>query len=160
MICWLLKELEVPFSAHVHEVTAINLLCHPRFWQLCYLRAQAKLAEGFPEYRWVCMQDRAAVHSPENRKIHPLGKVPAIKDEHGTMFESGAILQYVLKNYAGGRLDPATSDVAAQQRFLQWCWFAEANLGAFYTLINQHSRFLPQDQRVPQACLVAIGTRA
>ena len=40
--------------------------------------------------------------SDAHRAIHPLGRVPVLQDGDMTMFESGAIVQYVLDRYAGG----------------------------------------------------------
>ena len=54
----------------------------------------------------------------------PFGKFPAIEDGSVTMFESGAILEYILERYGNGRLAPAPG---SPQRgpFLQWVHFAE-----------------------------------
>lgn len=61
------------------------------------------------------------------REISPLGKIPAMEDGELTMFESGAMVSYILERYAKGRLhpDPGTYQSA---RHHQWCWFAEATL--------------------------------
>ncbi len=37
----------------------------------------------------------------------PFGKFPAIEDGELTMFESGAILEYLIERYGNGRLAPA-----------------------------------------------------
>ena len=37
--------------------------------------------------------------SPEYKKIHPLGKVPAIQDGDLTLFESAAICNYICESY-------------------------------------------------------------
>jgi glutathione S-transferase len=44
-----------------------------------------------------------------------------------TMFESGAMVDYILDRYGEGRLrpPPGTAERAAHQ---QWCWFSEATL--------------------------------
>jgi glutathione S-transferase len=43
---------------------------------------------------------------PELRAIHPLGKSPIITDGEITLAESGAILEYLVERYGGGRLVP------------------------------------------------------
>ena len=65
--------------------------------------------------------------SPEWRAISPAGKVPALSDGDVTMFESGAMVEFILDRYGEGRLRPApgTADSAL---YLQWSWFAEATL--------------------------------
>ena len=55
----------------------------------------------------------------------PFGKVPALRDGDLEMFESGAILEYVLERYGQGRLAPAPG-TPLRGRFLQWVHFAEA----------------------------------
>ncbi len=54
----------------------------------------------------------------------PLGKLPVLEDGATVIGESGAILEYILERYAGGRLAPA---LGSPQRgeFLQWLHFAE-----------------------------------
>lgn len=42
----------------------------------------------------------------EWRNINPVGKVPAMTDGDLTMFESVAMMQYILDRYGGGRLQP------------------------------------------------------
>jgi glutathione S-transferase len=54
----------------------------------------------------------------------PFGKVPALEDGDVTMFESGAILEYVLERYGRGRLAPAPG-TPLRAAFLQWVHFAE-----------------------------------
>jgi len=55
----------------------------------------------------------------------PLGKLPTIEDGDVVMCESGAIVEYILERYGGGRLAPP---VGSRERaaFLQWLHFAES----------------------------------
>jgi len=55
----------------------------------------------------------------------PTGKYPTIEDGDVVMFESGAIVEYILERYGEGRLAPpaGSPDRAA---FLQWLHFAES----------------------------------
>jgi glutathione S-transferase len=55
----------------------------------------------------------------------PSGKIPTLEDGDIVMFESGAIIEYLLEQYGAGRLAPApgSRDRAA---FLQWLHFAES----------------------------------
>jgi glutathione S-transferase len=65
------------------------------------------------------------MRTPEYLAVHPLGRVPALADDDGTcVFESGAIVQYVLSKYADGRLQPAPSS-ADFGPYLQWLHYAE-----------------------------------
>lgn len=62
---------------------------------------------------------------PELKKIHPLGKSPIVVDGDQTLVESGAVLQYLVDTYGGGRLQP-TPDNAQRHRF--WMHYAEGSL--------------------------------
>lgn len=77
--------------------------------------------------------------SPHWRRMNPVGKVPAMVDGDFVMFESGAMLQYVLERYGQGRLQPPRGDTA-YGTFLQWCWFAEATFGRATGEIANHKR--------------------
>lgn len=65
--------------------------------------------------------------SDEWRAISAAGKVPAMIDGDLRMFESGAIIDYILERYGEGQLqpEPGTTESAI---YRQWCWFAEATL--------------------------------
>ena len=79
-------------------------------------------------------------NSPAWRAISPAGKVPAMTDGDMTMFESGAMVDYILERYGHGRLRPApgTAESAIHH---QWCWFSEATLarplGVHYLLTHK-----------------------
>ncbi|HUU74199.1 MAG TPA: glutathione S-transferase family protein [Burkholderiales bacterium] len=77
--------------------------------------------------------------SPEWRKLNPVGKVPVMSDGALTIFESGAMVQYVLEKYGKGRLQPA-HDSDDYGIYLQWCWFAEATFGRALGEIVNHRR--------------------
>ena len=91
----------------------------------------------------------AALKSEEYLKINPMGRVPAIEDGDVCMFESGAILQYILENYGEGRLEPKVG-TPERALFLQWMHFAEGQAMSPFSDIFQHSMILPADQRVPE----------
>ena len=79
----------------------------------------------------------------------PFGKLPAIEDGDLRMFESGAILQYILERYGDGRLAPMQG-TALRGPFLQWVHFAEAT--AFPPLGNIAWHTFKQDaDSIPDA---------
>ena len=63
---------------------------------------------------------------PELKAIHPLGKSPVITDKGKTIYESGAIIDYVIRRHAGGRLqpDPATPEY---DDYMMWMHYAEGS---------------------------------
>ena len=47
-----------------------------------------------------------SLRTDEYRALNPLGRVPTLEDGGVAFYESGAILQYLLENYADGNLAP------------------------------------------------------
>ena len=80
----------------------------------------------------------------------PLGKFPTIEDGDVTMFESGAILEYVLERYGDGRLAPP-ADSPLRATFLQWVHFAESTLFSGMGAIAWHTRFREDAEKIPEA---------
>jgi glutathione S-transferase len=82
----------------------------------------------------------AALHSPEYLKLHPLGLIPVIQDGPLTLFESGAILEYLLETYGEGRLAPAPAS-PSRAVYLQWFHYGEASLArAMSDIVRQRFR--------------------
>jgi glutathione S-transferase len=77
----------------------------------------------------VCHYQRDAktfLAPPELTRIHPLGKAPVIRDGDEVIFESGAIIEYLIRRYGHGRLAPAP-DTAAYNRYMQFLQYAEGS---------------------------------
>jgi len=78
-------------------------------------------------------------NSPEWRKRNPVGKVPAMTDGDFTLFESGAMVQYLLDRYGEGRLQPERGS-PKHGLYLQWSWFAEATFARPIGELVNHQR--------------------
>ncbi len=96
-----------------------------------------------PEYR----------KSPEWRRLNPIGKVPAMTDVDAdgnpfSMFESGAMVHYLLERYGKGRLQPPAG-TPESALFLQWSWFAEASLARPLGDMVHHRILKPEPERIP-----------
>jgi glutathione S-transferase len=63
---------------------------------------------------------------PELKRVHPLGKAPVIRDDGEVIFESGAIVEYLIRRYGDGRLAPP-ADTPAYNRYLQFLHYAEGS---------------------------------
>lgn len=86
--------------------------------------------------------------TPAWRAKNPTGKVPVLDDDGFTIFESGAMVQYILTRYGNGRLQPKQGwDAGA--RHLQWSWFAEATFARPLGDIMHHTVFKPEAERIP-----------
>lgn len=93
--------------------------------------------------------DARPVGDEHYEKVHPLRKVPALEDGDRTMFESIAILQYLMSRYGPTDLDvrPDEPDYA---RYLQWLHFGEAGMLMPVQMLLAHTTLLPEDKRNPQ----------
>ena len=68
----------------------------------------------------------------ELKKIHPLGKSPVITDGDITLAESGAIVEYIARTYANGKMLP--TEPKALQDYLFWSHFAEGSLTPYLVM--------------------------
>ena len=63
---------------------------------------------------------------PELTAIHPVGKSPVITDDGKVIFESGAIIDYVIRRHGGGRLQPDPK-TPAYDDYQMWLHYAEGS---------------------------------
>ena len=84
--------------------------------------------------------------SPAWRAKSPTGKVPVMEDGAITMYESGAMLEYILSRYGQGRLVP--TDPGELAMYYQWCWFAEATFARPLGDIIHHTVMKPPEERI------------
>lgn len=64
------------------------------------------------------------LRTPEYLSVHPLGRVPCLVDGDLTLFESGAITQYLCERYDDGTLGRAPGH-PERADWLQWLHYAE-----------------------------------
>ena len=87
--------------------------------------------------------------SPAWRKINPVGKVPGMADGEFSMFESGAMVQYILDRYGNGKFQPPAGTIE-HALYLQWSWFAEATFARPIGEIVNHRRVFPENEQSSQ----------
>ena len=63
---------------------------------------------------------------PELVAVHPLGKSPVLEDGGKTLIESGAIVDYLVRHYGNGKLQPAAGS-ADYEVYNQWLHYAEGS---------------------------------
>ncbi|MFI5352974.1 MAG: glutathione S-transferase family protein [Candidatus Binatales bacterium] len=63
---------------------------------------------------------------PELMAVHRLGKSPVITDNGRAIVESGAIVDYIIRHYGRGRLQPAP-ETPAYDDYVQWLHYAEGS---------------------------------
>lgn len=63
---------------------------------------------------------------PELMQIHPLGKAPVLRDNGEVLIESGAIIEYLVRQYGNGRFSPETG-TSDYNRYIQLLHYAEGS---------------------------------
>ena len=84
--------------------------------------------------------------SDEHRARHPLGRVPVLDDGDVSIYESGAIVEYVLERHKNGGLKPAV-DSDTYPAYLQWFHDCEGMVMPPVNTIVVQTLLLPPDRR-------------
>lgn len=63
---------------------------------------------------------------PALKAVHPLGKSPVLVDDGQTVFESGAIVDYLVRHHGDGRLQPSMG-WPEYETYQQWLHYAEGS---------------------------------
>ena len=84
--------------------------------------------------------------SDEHRARHPLGRVPVLDDGDVRLFESGAIVEYVLARHKNGGLRPAEA-AAEFPDYLQWFHYCEGMVMPPVNTIVVQTVLLPPDRQ-------------
>ncbi|MHA6287905.1 glutathione S-transferase family protein [Maricaulis sp. CAU 1757] len=79
-------------------------------------------------------------------KVHPLRKIPALRDNGQVVIESVAIMQYLLGRYGPSELE-VRPDEDDYGRYLQWLHFGEAGMIMPVSMLLAHTALLPEDKR-------------
>lgn len=84
--------------------------------------------------------------SEEHRARHPLGRVPVLDDGDVQIYESGAIVEYVLERHKNGGLKPSV-DSEMYPQYLQWFHYCEGMVMPPVNTIVVQTVLLPPDRR-------------
>ena len=84
--------------------------------------------------------------SDEHRKRHPLGRIPVLDDGDIRIYESGAIIEYVLERHKNGGLKPSSDDINYPD-FLQWFHYCEGMVMPPINTIVVQTILLPPERR-------------
>lgn len=84
--------------------------------------------------------------SDEHRARHPLGRVPVLDDGELSIYESGAIVEYILERHKNGGLKPAI-DSPLYPEYLQWFHYCEGMVMPPVNTIVVQTLLLPPDRR-------------
>ena len=82
---------------------------------------------GVPyEVKYYQRDAKTMLAPPELRAVHPLGKSPVITDGEKTIAETGAIVDYLIETYGGGRFIPPAG-TPERLRYNYWMHYAEGS---------------------------------
>ena len=84
--------------------------------------------------------------SDEHRARHPLGRVPVLDDGDVRIYESGAIVEYVIERHKNGGLKPEVSEPLYPE-YLQWFHYCEGMVMPPVNTIVVQTLLLPPDRR-------------
>lgn len=87
--------------------------------------------------------------SDEHRARHPLGRIPVLDDGDVSIYESGAIVEYILERHKNGGLKPAVDD-PRYPHYLQWFHYCEGMVMPPVNTIVVQTILLPEERRDPK----------
>jgi glutathione S-transferase len=101
----------------------VHYLNNSRAQRILWLLEELVLEYEIKRYE----RDPKTMLAPESlHEIHPLGKSPVITDDGLTLAESGAIIEYLVERYGGGRLAPKLG-TPERLRYKYWLHYAEGS---------------------------------
>jgi glutathione S-transferase len=101
----------------------VHHLNNSRSQRVLWLLEELGLAYEIKRYQ----RDAHTMLAPASlRDVHPLGKSPVITDGERTIAESGAIIEYLVNGYGGGRLAPPAGS-PERLRYTYWLHYAEGS---------------------------------
>ena len=84
--------------------------------------------------------------SDEHRSRHPLGRIPVLDDGDVRIYESGAIVEYILERHKNGNLKPEVSSEKYPE-YLQWFHYCEGMVMPPINTKIVQTLLLPEDRR-------------
>ena len=84
--------------------------------------------------------------SDEHRARHPLGRIPVLDDGDVSIYESGAIAEYILERHKNGGLKPSSNDPRFPE-YLQWFHYCEGMVMPPVNTIVVHTILLPPERQ-------------
>lgn len=91
-----------------------------------------------------------ALKSAEHRARHPLGRVPVLEDGDVSLYESGAIVEYLIARHSDGALKPAVESPLFPE-YLQWFHYCEGMVMPPVNTIVVQTVLLPPERRSEEA---------
>ncbi len=109
----------------------------------CSFAARAALEEAGAEYEAVNVHPRRRDEPPELAAVNPLRRVPSLRDGDELVYETGAVLLYLVERFPGRGLGPVAGE-PGRGALLRWVtWLADTLHTAYHPL--DAPRFLTDD---------------
>lgn len=87
-----------------------------------------------------------AMRGTQYRKVHPMNRVPVLEDGDVRIFESGAIVEYLLTRYDAKGMRPDVSSPHYPD-YLQWLHYCEGMIMPQINVLTVETIFLPPERR-------------
>ena len=110
--------------------------------RIAWLLEELGLEDDVEKYK---VGDRA-LRTPEYYKIHPMGRIPVLEDGETRIYESGAIVQYLLARHGDGKFVPDVNDPSFPE-YLQWLHYAEGSIMGQVNILVVETILLPPEKR-------------
>ena len=109
----------------------------------CSFAARAALEEAGAEYEAMNVHPRRRDEPPELAAVNPLRRVPSLRDGDELVYETGAVLLYLVERFPGRGLGPVAGE-PGRGALLRWVtWLADTLHTAYHPL--DAPRFLTDD---------------
>ncbi len=86
------------------------------------------------------------IRGEDYRRVHPMGRVPVLEDGEVRIFESGAIVEYLLTRYDPKGMRPAVESPDYPD-YLQWLHYCEGMIMPQINILTVETIFLPPEKR-------------
>ena len=109
----------------------------------CSFAARAALEEAGADYEAINIHPRRRDEPPEFAAVNPLRRVPALRDGEELVYETGAVLLYLVERLPGRGLGPLPGE-PGRGALLRWVtWLADTLHDAYHPV--SAPRFLTED---------------
>jgi len=109
-------------------------------WLLYELKIKFKLVEM--EFK------QTELRSKKYLSIHPLGRVPCLIDDNITLYESGAICQYLCEKYDNNNVLSRSKGHSERHEWLQWLHYSET-IAVHAASLVQQTVIISENERSP-----------
>lgn len=110
-----------PADQETVEMITVHHLENSRSQRVLWLLEELGLEYEITRYE---RDKQTSLAPPALKAVHPLGKSPVLGDDGRMIAETGAIVEYVLERYGGGRMIPPAG-TPERLRYTYWLHMAE-----------------------------------